>query len=41
VRPGSQQGYQWVEWHNGGMEFYAVSDASSNDLEQLHRLFTE
>jgi anti-sigma factor RsiW len=41
VHPGSQQGYQWVEWHNAGMEFYAVSDASSEDLEQLHRLFTE
>jgi anti-sigma factor RsiW len=41
VRPGSQQGYQWVEWRIAGMEFYAVSDASSNDLEQLHRLFVE
>ncbi len=41
VHPGSQQGYQWCEWRNAGMEFYAVSDASSADLEQLHRLFVE
>jgi anti-sigma factor RsiW len=40
-RAGSSQGYQWLDWRKGGMEFYAVSDTSSSDLEQLQRLFTE
>jgi len=41
LRSGSQQGYQWIDWRKGGMEFRAVSDAAPSDLEQLQRLFTE
>ncbi len=37
---GSQQGYNWIEWRQGGMEFCAVSDAAASDLEQLHLLFS-
>jgi anti-sigma factor RsiW len=37
---GSQQGYQWLEWRKGGMEFCAVSDAAASALEQLQRLIT-
>jgi anti-sigma factor RsiW len=40
-RSGSQQGYQWIDWRKGGMEFCAVSDAAPSALEQLQRLFTE
>ena len=40
-REGSRQGYQWIHWRKGGMEFCAVSDAAPSDLEQLQRLFTE
>jgi anti-sigma factor RsiW len=35
---GSQQGYQWLEWRKGGMEFCAVSDAPKPSLEQLQTL---
>jgi anti-sigma factor RsiW len=35
---GSQQGYQWMEWCHGGMEFCAVSDAPLSALEQLQIL---
>jgi anti-sigma factor RsiW len=35
---GSQQGYQWLEWRKGGMEFCAVSDAAPSALEQLQSL---
>ena len=38
---GSQQGYQWSEWRNEGMEFWAVSDTSLSDLEELQRLFSK
>jgi anti-sigma factor RsiW len=37
---GSQQGYQWLEWRKGGMEFCAVSDAAPSALEQLQSLLT-
>jgi anti-sigma factor RsiW len=37
---GSRQGYQWVDWRKGRMEFCAVSDARTSDLQQLQRLFT-
>ena len=37
---GLQQGYQWLEWRKGGMEFCAVSDAAPSALEQLHSLLT-
>jgi anti-sigma factor RsiW len=38
---GSRQGYQWIEWRKNGMDFYAVSDTNSADLEQLQRLLTQ
>jgi anti-sigma factor RsiW len=37
-RVGSRQGFQWVDWRKGKMEFCAVSDADRVDLEQLHKL---
>ena len=37
-RAGSRQGFQWVDWRENKMEFCAVSDAASADLEQLHQL---
>ncbi|MGB2664299.1 MAG: anti-sigma factor [Candidatus Acidiferrum sp.] len=40
-RPGSRQGYQWLDWRKGGMEFWVVSDAAPTDLEQLQRLFSQ
>lgn len=40
-RAGSRQGYQWIDWRKGKMEFCAVSEASNSDLQQLQRLFTE
>ncbi len=40
-RSGSQRGYQWIEWREGGMEFCAVSDAVPSALEQLQRLLAE
>lgn len=39
ARTGSQQGYQWINWHAGGMEFCAVSDATLSDLQQLQGFF--
>jgi anti-sigma factor RsiW len=38
ARTGSRQGFQWVDWRQGKMEFCAVSDADRVDLEQLHQL---
>lgn len=40
-RTGTSQGYQWIEWRKGGMEFWVVSDVSAEDLEQLQRLISE
>jgi anti-sigma factor RsiW len=40
-RAGSRQGYQWIDWRRGGVEFCAVSDAAPSELEQLQRLFME
>lgn len=40
-RSGSQQGYQWIDWRKGGMEFCAVSDVAPSALDQLQKLFTE
>ena len=37
---GSRQGYQWIDWRKGKIEFCAVSDAPTADLQQLQRLFT-
>jgi anti-sigma factor RsiW len=39
-RTGSIQGYQWIDWRQQGMEFYAVSDAAAPDLDQLQRLLS-
>jgi anti-sigma factor RsiW len=41
AQSGSEQGYQWVIWRKGGMEFSAVSDTSTADLEQFQRLLAE
>lgn len=38
---GAQQGYQWIEWRNDGMEFCAVSDISVSDLQEWQRLFSK
>jgi anti-sigma factor RsiW len=40
LQVGSRQGYQWVDWRKGGIEFCAVSDVPTSDLQQLQRLFT-
>jgi len=40
-RLGSRQGYKWIDWRKGKIEFCAVSDAPTADLKQLQRLFTE
>jgi anti-sigma factor RsiW len=40
-RAGSRQGYQWMDWRKGKIEFCAVSDAPTSDLQQLQRLFTK
>ena len=40
-RAGSRQGFQWIDWRKGKMEFCAVSDAPTSDLQQLQRLFRE
>lgn len=37
---GAQQGYHWIDWRKGGMEFAAVSDVSAGDLDQLQRLLS-
>jgi anti-sigma factor RsiW len=38
---GSLQGYQWIDWRKGKIEFCAASEASAADLQQLQRLFAE
>lgn len=35
---GSQQGYNWLRWRSGGMQFCLVSDTSAEDLGQLKDL---
>jgi len=40
-RVGSRQGYQWIDWRKGKIEFCAVSNAPTSDLQQLQRLFTQ
>jgi len=39
-RAGSRQGFQWVDWRKGKIEFCAVSDADLVDLEKLHQLIS-
>lgn len=38
---GSLQGYQWIDWREGKIEYCAASEASTADLQRLQRLFTE
>ena len=38
ARTGSRQGFRWVDWRKGRMEFCAVSDADPVELEQLRQL---
>jgi anti-sigma factor RsiW len=38
---GTRQGYQWVDWRKGSLEFCTVSEAAPSDLERLHRLLSE
>jgi anti-sigma factor RsiW len=35
---GSRQGYNWLRWQSGDMEFCLVSDVSTADLHQLKEL---
>lgn len=41
LRAGSRQGFQWIDWRKGKVEFCTVSDASASDLEQLQHLLSE
>ena len=38
---GSRQGYNWLRWQSGDMEFCLVSDASVTDLRELKDLIRE
>lgn len=38
ARTGSRQGFQWVDWRKGKMEFCVVSDTKVADLERLREL---
>jgi anti-sigma factor RsiW len=40
-RGGSQQGYHWLDWRQGGMELWMVSDVAASDLGQLQRDFAQ
>jgi anti-sigma factor RsiW len=40
-RAGSRQGYQWIDWREGKIEFCAVSDADPAELAQLQRFLAE
>ena len=35
---GSRQGYNWIAWRSGDMQFCLVSDAASSDLRELRTL---
>ena len=35
---GSRQGYNWLNWRAGDMQFYLVSDVSAGDLRELRQL---
>jgi anti-sigma factor (TIGR02949 family) len=39
VSEGARQGYNWIHWHSGPFEAYAVSDAAPQDLQELRQLF--
>jgi anti-sigma factor RsiW len=36
---GTTQGYHWLAWQKDGFSFFAVSDVTAPDLEQLRWLF--
>ena len=36
---GNLQGYHWLSWQKDGFSFFAVSDVSAPDLNQLEQLF--
>lgn len=38
---GTTQGYQWTAWQSNGFSFFAVSDVSAADLEQLRLLISQ
>ena len=40
AQSGSQLGYYWVDWRQGGMELCAVSDVNPADLDALRQLLT-
>lgn len=40
-RPGSRQGFQWVDWKKRKLEFCAVTDATVIDFERLQLLLAE
>jgi len=40
-RSGSELGYHWMGWRKSGMEMYAVSDVSPEDLAQIHHLLSQ
>jgi anti-sigma factor RsiW len=35
---GQVQGYHWLAWQSGGLDFIAVTDASAGDLQELRAL---
>jgi anti-sigma factor RsiW len=37
----SLQGYQWIDWRKGKLEFCAVSETPTADLQQLQQIFSE
>lgn len=41
TQSGSENGYNWLSWQTNGMQFSAVSDVSSADLNQLKTLLTQ
>jgi anti-sigma factor RsiW len=38
---GSHQGYNWLKWHSGEMQFCLISDASAGDLLALKKLILQ
>jgi anti-sigma factor RsiW len=36
---GTEQGYHWLAWQDGEFSFFAVSDVTSADLDELRQLF--
>jgi anti-sigma factor RsiW len=41
VTSGSRQGYNWLQWQSGDMEFCLVSDVSPADLHELQKLIRQ